>query len=181
MIIKYTKSQPKPELVASSSEKLIVDIFANPDQKIVATRTISVQYDKSTHKAQAQATLIVKSTGLGLDVNVNHVGSVDPKALTGSLKLHGIVNVNQHKYENLVKLSVSPKEVSALLKALNNVVLDLQSKIEVQKGNIDINSQIIVFGYEPIETDLQIKNYNTLTITRFLKSEFSRETHVIKM
>ncbi|XP_044763302.1 apolipophorins-like isoform X2 [Coccinella septempunctata] len=169
-IIKYTKTVPKPDLASSGSQKLIVDIFATPDQKIIATQTYSIQYDKNTHKTQAQNAVSVKSTGLSLDVAINHNALLDPKALTASLKASGVFALSQNKYENLLKLAASTKDASLLIKILNNVILDIQSNIAFQKGQIDVNSQVNGLGFEPIEADLQIKNYNSVTLTRFLKN-----------
>ncbi|XP_045469243.1 apolipophorins-like [Harmonia axyridis] len=175
LTIKYTSLVPKPDLISSGSQELIIDIFASPDQKIVASQTQSSQYDKNTHKVQAQTSIVVKSTGLGIDIVTNLGAVLDPKVLTGSIKASNHIDLNRNKYESVFKLSASPKEAYLLIKALNNLILEIQSAITFTKGEIDVNSQVTGLGFEPIEADLQIKNYNSITFTRFIKSDPSNK------
>ncbi|KAL3271520.1 hypothetical protein HHI36_021999 [Cryptolaemus montrouzieri] len=169
--IRYSKVVPKLELKSTGSQELVLDIFAKPEQKIVATQTYSSEVAKDTYRVQGENNVVVKSQGLGIDVNYKESFTLDPKAFTATYEQSASLALGNSKYDSIIKAALSTKEAYLLIKHLNQVLLEAKSDINLQKGLININTHTSGLGLKPIESTLEIKNYNTLKFTQYLKND----------
>lgn len=96
---------------------------------------------------------------------------VDPKAFTVSIEGSTSINVKNIKHDSVTKLKATPKEITVLLKLLNKILLEVDSDITFQKGLINVNTIITGLGLKPVESHLELKDYNTIKITQNLKGK----------
>ncbi|XP_044764136.1 apolipophorins-like [Coccinella septempunctata] len=175
LTIKYTKDVKQEGLTSEGSQQLILDIFALPEQKIVADHQHSAKFSRETYRFEGKSTLNVKSSGLGIDINVERNALLDPKAFTVSYQGSSSIAVKNIKHDSVLKLVATPKDVNVLLKLLNKVLIQVDSDITFQKGLINVNTLTTGLGLKPVQSLLEIKNYNTVKLTQYLKDDPSNK------
>ncbi|KAK9874207.1 hypothetical protein WA026_002563 [Henosepilachna vigintioctopunctata] len=160
--IKYSKSLPAPGLTSSGNQELILDIFAKPEHKFVISHKYSTHLSKENFEFQGDNSINIHSVGWGVDINLVENTSLNPKEFTGSYKDYASISFGNKKYDSVISADVSPKGTNILVKYLNRVLLEVKSDVKVQKGLINVDTHISGLFVKPVESTLEIKNYNSV-------------------
>ncbi|XP_066149050.1 apolipophorins isoform X2 [Euwallacea fornicatus] len=149
-----------------------LDVFAHDNQKLVLSvkKAVTLELD-SKAKGLSSITYSLQSKGLGVDIQGSEVISGDKVKKEFSYENKFIVNVGQAKFENVISHKWSPQEISGLIKLSNTVILKGIHKILITENDQTIESEVSSYDNTPLVGRLEIKNYNTLTYTVWVKNE----------
>lgn len=80
------------------------------------------------------------------------------------------ITAGRVKYDNVLSSKWSPTEISGIIKVLNRIILKGIHKIQISENDQVIESEVSSYDNNAVASRLEIKNYNTLTYSAWIKS-----------
>ncbi|KAJ8916580.1 hypothetical protein NQ315_000224 [Exocentrus adspersus] len=145
---------------------LETDVFAHPNQKIVATYKITTSLnDQKPGKKSVSDHLVIQSQGLGIDIQMLEDMSVDRSAYAGEYSFVVKYKVGNSNYDNEFSVKAGKTQFNLLVKLLNVDLLRASSKLNLNKEEQIIDSEISSYDNNPLTSHLEVKGFNTFTYT----------------
>lgn len=158
----------------SNGEILIVsefDIFSHPAQKLVTTYKLA-----SSNDAQTQGSyLTIQSQGLGVDIQVKEKGSIDRNTYSGEYVLQLKYHVGNSNYDNEFSVKAGKTQLNLLLRLLNVDLIRASNRLNFNKEEQIIDSELSSYDNNPLVAHLEIKNFNTFKYIVGFKSKIKKE------
>lgn len=156
----------KSKYVPQHFESVVVfDIFAQPDQKVVAKYEAEWSDPQNYKLIKERETLEIVSTGLHLNVHYEEylMWSVEEHRYKGGFNLK--YSGPGSKHESYAGYEVSPTDLETVVKVFNHELFRFTSRYQLKDKLQVFDSELFSYGYKPLTSHLEIKNLNTLKLT----------------
>lgn len=138
-----------------------LDIFTQPAQKLVLTAEAVSQSDLST-KGSLKNTLSLVSSGLGININFVESSAVDKPAYSAEYLRKLDCQLGNLKIANEFSWKISKTQAILVLRLINVDILRATSKLNINKDQQIIDTELVSYDNSPVVSHLEIKNWNTL-------------------
>ncbi|RZC36402.1 apolipophorin, partial [Asbolus verrucosus] len=145
----------------------IVDVFAQPDQKItvIYKQNYPGRESKILQTFDYTEKVEIRSHGLNIDINIDENGQFNFQQNTYKYGYRVKYHVANSRYDSEVAWDYSARNFNFLLKLYNAELLKVHSQLQLTKEHQVANSEVNVYGYRPLVVHSEIKNWNTLKYT----------------
>ncbi|CAG9854324.1 unnamed protein product [Phyllotreta striolata] len=145
------------------SISLTIDIFAQPNQKIVAEYKVLPKANQDNGHYSIEAVLDVKSSGLGIDFRASQDLTIDKGSYSGEYNGRVKYDVGKSKYDNQLVVRGGKKGSHLLVKLMNINLLKIDSKYHISKDEQTVESEVSTFDNKPVVHHWEVKKFNTIT------------------
>ncbi|KAL1502570.1 hypothetical protein ABEB36_007695 [Hypothenemus hampei] len=148
-----------------------LDVFAQDNQKLTFSLEKVVQLIENKSKGSHKLTYAITSPGLGINIQGSENAVIDRTTKEAGYDINLLVQIGKSKYSNAFTTKYSPHETSVLIKLFNKVLLKGVTKVQINENDQILQSEISLYDNKPLTSILEIKNYNTATLTLTQQNE----------
>ncbi|XP_046751140.1 apolipophorins [Diprion similis] len=139
---------------------LDIDVFAKRNQKIIVVAKVLKTPINDNTGYNVTGSLSVTSSGQRLKVDVDEYLTVSRKEIAfGSFLAY--TDEHQKPKSTGVEFSANPQGVHLLIKSPDQELIKANSKLELAKNSLKIDTDIAVFNNAPLITTLEVRDMNT--------------------
>lgn len=147
-----------------------IDVFAHPTQKIVSTLKLAGTVN-SQGITSGSTIATIKSQGLGIDIQYTEEAKVDRSTYSGEYLLLLKYHVGNSNYNNEFSIKGGKTQANVIVRLLNVDLLRASSRLNLNKEEQIIDSEVSSYDNNPVVSHLEVKNFNTFKYTVGFKSK----------
>ncbi|CAG9832524.1 unnamed protein product [Diabrotica balteata] len=152
---------PLPELTTST----VIDVFAQPNQKLVIDYRFTPQVANDNTNAVIYNELLVKSVGLGINIEATEEARLNRKTISGDYYSRLKYVVGNSNYDNLISIKGNQQRSEVILRLLNIDLLKIENKYQLSNDDIIVDSELTSYDNKPLVSHLEVKKFKTVLFT----------------
>ncbi|KAJ8984123.1 hypothetical protein NQ317_017333 [Molorchus minor] len=137
----------------------VLDLFNQPNQKVTIT------YKGQNSYSTAGRSLVIQSSGLGVNIAATEQVSVDKQTYTAEYASKLQYHVGSSNYDNVLSVKASKSHFNFLIRILSVDLLKIVNKMNLNKEEQVIESEVSSYNNNPLISHLEVKNFNTAKYT----------------